>query len=210
MDRNEAVKFIDSRSWYQTIKFEDDLKSRGCDWCGEMAWDTIKALLPPSLEGKRVLDLGCNAGLFCVRSAFLGAKEVVGIDWTGWRPDWDFEEQQVFVKNYFEEKYNKKLPITYISGKMEEILQTKDLGKFDYVLAIASIYYTSVPKETIEAITKISDNVILRLREECRIKLFTDLFKDNGYKEVKMIQEKCWERLKGRQIDDFYMYHFRK
>jgi SAM-dependent methyltransferase len=41
----------------------------------------LKALkLPDRLDGKRVLDLGCNYGFFCFEILDRGAKEVVGID----------------------------------------------------------------------------------------------------------------------------------
>ena len=132
MKKEEILKFVSSRSWYQSIQFEEGIQSKGCLWCGDPAWDNMIKFLPSDLTGKRVLDLGCNAGLFCVRSALMGA-EAVGIDYTEWRPNWDFEEQQVFVKKYFEQKVGRELPITYISGRMEEILQTQDIGKFDYV-----------------------------------------------------------------------------
>ena len=110
----QLQQFVNSRSWYQTIRFEDDVISKGCIWCGDPAWDNIVKFLPESLEGMRILDLGCNAGLFCVRAALMGAKEVIGIDYTGWRPKWDFEEQQVFVKEYFEQKCNRKFLINRI------------------------------------------------------------------------------------------------
>ncbi len=207
--KEELQKFVQSRSWYQTIQFEDDVMAKGCAWCGEPAWSNIVKFLPDTLEGMRILDLGCNAGLFCVRSALMGAKEIVGIDWTGWRPKWDFEEQQAFVMKYFEEKFGKKLPITYISGKMEEILQTRDLGQFDYIFAIASIYYTAMPDETVKAISKIGKNVIVRLRDENRIAKFTGLFKAYGYKEEKVMQEKWWEKL-NHKTDDFYLYLYSK
>jgi hypothetical protein len=139
----------------------------------------------------------------------LGAKEVVGIDWPGWQPEYDFQEQQRVVQSYFEDTCGRKFPIRYISGKMEEILQTQDLGEFDYVLAIASIYYTGTPAETIKAISKIGRNFILRLRDKSRIKLFTELCTNFGYKLVDVIQEKWWEQL-NIQTDDFYMYHYRK
>lgn len=204
-----AEEFVKSRSWYQTIDFGDGLVSKGCDWCGEMAWANMQRFLPTSLEGMRILDLGCNAGLFCVKSALLGAKEVIGVDWNGWRPKWDFVEQQKFVKEYFEERCGKELPIKYVSGKMEEFVQTPNLGQFDYVFAIASIYYTNTPEETVRAISDIGKNVILRLREANRIELFTRLFKQYGFTLVDSFQEKCWEKV-GRQTDDFYMYHYKK
>ena len=207
--KEKLIEYVRNQSWYQTIDFGDGIVAKGCAWCGEPAWTNILKFLPSSLEGMRVLDLGCNAGLFCVRSALLGAKEVVGIDWPGWRPKWDFQGQQVAVKGYFEQKHGRKLPITYISGKMGELLQTSDLGQFDYVFAIASIYYTATPNETVKAISEIGKNVIVRLRDENRIARFTGLFKAYGYKEVKVIHEKWWEKL-GHKTDDFYLYLYSK
>lgn len=204
----EARKWITSRSWYQSIEFEDGLRSKGCEWCGDPAWSNMVKFLPESLEGKRVLDLGCNAGLFCVRSAMMGA-EVVGIDYTGWRENWDFQEQQVFVKKYFEDKCGRKLPITYISGKMEEVLKQIDLGYFDYVYGIASLYYTEDPDGTVEGISKINNKAIIRLRDANRISQFTKLFKKYGYREEEVLQEKWWEVL-DRKTDDFYMYLYVK
>jgi len=209
MTLEEKRNYVKTHQWYQTIDFGDGVVTKGCAWCGEPAWSNIRKFLPESLEGKRVLDLGCNAGLFCVRCALLGAKEVVGIDWPGWRPEYDFQEQQQVVKSYFEELHNKQLPITYLSGKMEDILQQQDLGQFDYVLAIASIYYTGAPAETVERISQIGQNFILRLRDANRISLFTSLCTGYGYKSVDVIQEKWWEKL-DIPTDDFYLYHYRK
>jgi len=205
---SDSRKWITSRSWYQTIDFEDDLRSKGCDWCGDPAWSNIVKFLPESLEGMRVLDLGCNAGLFCVRTALKGA-EVVGIDYTGWRKDWDFQEQQVFVKEYFEKKHNKKLPITYLSGRMEDVLQEQDLGYFDYVLGIASLYYTTNHEGIVREIAKVTNKAIIRLREKNRIVRFTGLFEKYGYKQEKILREKWWEVI-GRKTDDFYMYLYVK
>lgn len=207
--QEELRKFVSSRSWYQSIQFEDDVRSTGCQWCGDPAWDNIVKFLPESLEGMRILDLGCNAGIFCVRSALMGAKEVVGIDYVGWRPNWDFEEQQVFVKDYYEQKAGRKLPITYISGKMDEILVSQDLGKFDYIYGIASLYYTDNPEGTVRAISEINDRAIIRLRDVSIIERFTTLFKQYGYREEKVLREKWWEKL-DRQTDDFYLYLFSK
>jgi len=207
--KEELIKFVKDRSWYQTIKFEDDVISNGGSWYGEMAWQSIAKFLPKSLEGKRVLDLGCNAGLFCVNTALMGAKEVIGIDWPGWSPDIDFQEQQKFVTSYFSQKYNKTLPIKYMPGKMEEILRNTDLGIFDYTLAIASIYYARYQEEIVDLISKVSNNVIVRLRDESKIKLFTGLFKHAGYKEVKSLREECW---KDSIIspDGYYLYLYSK
>ncbi len=49
---------------------------------GEHTWNTISKFLPPSLENMRILDLGCNAGFYSVKSSLLGAKEVIGVELT--------------------------------------------------------------------------------------------------------------------------------
>jgi SAM-dependent methyltransferase len=208
--REELKQFVGSRSWYQTIDFEDDVTAHGPAWCGQPAWENIKKFLPDNLNGKRILDLGCNAGLFCVNSCLMGAKEAIGIDYTEWRPKWDFEEQQVFVKEYFEQKHNRTFPITYISGKMGDVLRDQDLGYFDYTLAIASIYYTFDSERVVERIYDHSEKVIARIRDENRIKNFTTLFKRVGYKETKVFQEKWWEVLGHRNTDDFYLFLYEK
>jgi ubiquinone/menaquinone biosynthesis C-methylase UbiE len=43
-------------------------------------WPAFRRLLPPSLTGLRVLDLGCGMGGFARAARELGADEVVGID----------------------------------------------------------------------------------------------------------------------------------
>ncbi len=206
MTTKEDRNFIHSRSWYQTIEFEKDLISKGCLWCGDPAWSNIKTFLPGNLSGMRVLDLGCNAGLFCVHCAEMGAREVIGVDWTGWRPNWDFQEQQVFVKNYFEKKHNKKFPITYVSQKMEDYVARDDIGFFDYVLAIASIYYTTNSESCVKNITKITDKVILRLRDESRIRAFTTLFERYGFSPLRIMRENWMERINYPGADDFHLY----
>lgn len=47
---------------------------------GAAEWPAMRALLPRSLRGARVLDLGCGYGWFCRWAAEAGASRVVGID----------------------------------------------------------------------------------------------------------------------------------
>lgn len=42
--------------------------------------EKLARLYLPSLAGKSVLDVGCNAGFFCGFASFSGAKKVVGVD----------------------------------------------------------------------------------------------------------------------------------
>ncbi len=45
-----------------------------------IVWETISGALPVRLDGKSVLDVGCNAGFFSLEMKRRGAARVVGID----------------------------------------------------------------------------------------------------------------------------------
>jgi SAM-dependent methyltransferase len=45
-----------------------------------LEWPAFARLLPPSLQGQRVLDLGCGFGDFARAARSHGAREVIGID----------------------------------------------------------------------------------------------------------------------------------
>ena len=69
--------------WYQTIDLDGEIttdysKTYGKDVSGEVCWRKIKTLIPESLEGKRILDIGCNAGYYCIQSSIENCNEY---DW---------------------------------------------------------------------------------------------------------------------------------
>src|SRR5205085_1429306 len=43
-------------------------------------WQRFASVIPESLEGKTVLDIGCNAGFYSMEMKRRGADRVVGID----------------------------------------------------------------------------------------------------------------------------------
>ena len=43
-------------------------------------WANIKACVPDSLDGKTVLDIGCNAGFYSIEMKRRGAQRVLGVD----------------------------------------------------------------------------------------------------------------------------------
>ena len=71
------------------------------------------------------------------------------------------------------------------------------------------MYYSEDPNRLVKEIARITDKVIVRLRDKNKIELFTHLFKEYGFKEEKVLREKWWEKL-DRQTDDFYLYFFTK
>ena len=205
----DLQKEISNYSWYQSIDFWDGISSRGCLWCGDPAWGLMKLFLPKTLKGKRILDIGSNAGIFCIRAALMGAKEVIGIESNDWKKDDKYLEQAYFVKKVFEKKHNGKLPITYINDRMENVLEDKSIGKFDVVFAIGSLYYSKKQDETVKNIARITNNAIVRVREDNRIRRFNELFVRHGFKHAGLIEER-WEEILKVPADDFHLFHFLK
>jgi SAM-dependent methyltransferase len=162
--------------WYQnmnldgemTIKPKQEYYNAGA---GEKAWKSIKKFLPDNLKGKRVLDLGCNAGYYSIQSLLLGAKEVVGIELSP-----IFFKQALFIKDFFEKKEKKTLNVKYIQSNISDV-DFESLGNFEYIFAIAVLYHIGKhqygkytpkalqeQKNIIKKLTGMSNNVIVRSR----------------------------------------------
>jgi len=179
-------KISEFRKWYQTIDFGNGIVTPG-KGNGEEVWKKIRSYLPKELSGYRFLDVGCNAGLLCVRSALEGAN-VVGVELS---PYWF--DQALFVKKNFEEIYNKKLNIEYIKDDIFGVMGKK--GFFDYVFVISFIYHLKENKqvEFIQNLSNITSKVIVRYKLEERIKEIRKIdciFTDNGFDIEKEISEK--------------------
>lgn len=173
--------------WYQIIQFEKNLRTSGVANCGDPLWPEIRKLLPKYIKRKRILDLGSNAGIYCVRAALEGA-EVVGVEVLD---RWMMQAE--FVRGYFEEKYKRKLNIKYIQGRIEEVY--KNLGAFDTVLATAFLYHVSKPQheEIVDWICSITKNIIARYRGEVYMNRFAPMFETNGFR-VASISETVGKR----------------
>ena len=188
MDREYAKKMLFEYShygrigpkWYQTMDLGDGLLAQGYRDSGDFIWPRIRALLPKNIKGKRILDIGCNAGVFCIRAAQEGA-EVVGID-----HDVKYLAQAKFLKQYFDE-LDGELPITYINANIELIDIKKDFGLFDYVFGMAVIYHLHyIPKMAIQ-ISNITDVFIGRFStrkdgQKTKLRPFTYAMRDLGFK----------------------------
>lgn len=187
-DISERIKELGK--WYQRIQLDDGPLIRGHGGCGDPAWPHIKVLLKP--KGKRILDLGSNAGIHAIRACQAGAKEVVCVE----AQDEHLEQAQ-FIQDYFEEREG-KLPIVRIKDFVENIGKLK-LGYFDTVMAISILYHIGklnpspkVPKgegkrvptmlALIKQITEMTDHVIVRVRKQPYAVTYQKLFEDNDFR----------------------------
>lgn len=200
MDNDQLRKEIQKlRPWYQNVKFNDEVTavSSHSKLSGEYAWNYIKQLLPDSLEGKRILDLGSNAGLFCIRAAQMGAEEVIGIE-----REPKHLRQCAFLKKYFDISN-----VKFINGNLET-LTSMDLGRFDIILAVSVLYWVgrsgSIAKghhydkiyrdreiKFIQYVTTLSDEFIVRDRgsQYNNSEYYSNVFDKCGFDLVKLINE---------------------
>jgi SAM-dependent methyltransferase len=93
--------------------------------------------MPKNLTGKRVLDLGCNEGFFCLEAKRRGAAEVIGI-----------ERNRKHIPLARERAAAEGLDIDFREGNMLDLAE----GEFDLVLSLSAIYYLDSPAELLKRI----------------------------------------------------------
>ena len=133
--------------WFVHVNFGNGIKVRSTSWpdaaedsrhMGVSKFDFIVRRNLPDLQGKRILELGCNAGVISIHMSRLGAREVVGIDCDACWPRW--LEQAEFVKSALEWRCQTNYRIRYIDCDMRKLPEL-DLGRFDAVIALNCLYY---------------------------------------------------------------------
>jgi tRNA (mo5U34)-methyltransferase len=101
------------------------------EWRCDMKWDRLSAGIG-SLQGKRVLDIGCGNGWYAWRMAGAGATAVLGID-----PTLLFYAQHVALAQYIRHEAVSMVPLT-----LEEL---PALDPFDTVFSMGVLYHRRSP-----------------------------------------------------------------
>ncbi|HEY3248755.1 MAG TPA: class I SAM-dependent methyltransferase [bacterium] len=115
-------------------------------------FDPLVDLCGGSLVGKRVLDLGCNAGFWSLLAVQAGCAEVVGIDARQMHI-----EQANFV---FEVKQVPAARYRFICGDVYQTL-TADIGTFEVVLCLGLLYHLDKHLELLELISKLNSDLLV-------------------------------------------------
>jgi SAM-dependent methyltransferase len=119
MSDEEYREWINNQKWYQTIELNNGLITQGKFPTNRR----IKYLEGIDFKGKRVLDVGCNSGQYCLYAYKKGASKVVGIDVDEMR----LEQAKIL---------NDQEGADIIFEK-RSIYELNELGSFDIVLCIA-------------------------------------------------------------------------
>ena len=104
------------------------------EWRSDWKWDRILPALD-SLEGRRVLDVGCGSGYHCWRMRGAGASEVIGIDPT-----------PLFVMQFWAiQKYLSEADIWVLPVGIEQV--PAKLHAFDTVFSMGILYHRRSPMD---------------------------------------------------------------
>ncbi|MCB0164749.1 MAG: DUF1698 domain-containing protein [Anaerolineae bacterium] len=115
-------------------------------------FDPIVSWFGGSLKGKRVLDLGCNAGFWSLSAYQAGCDYVLGIDG---------REMHIDQANFVFNVYN--IPTThyqFVHANIFDIDFTK-FGMFDIVLCLGLFYHINRPIELLKKISDINSDVLV-------------------------------------------------
>jgi SAM-dependent methyltransferase len=191
-------KISELQPWYQQININEIITTK-LDRSNEKVWSDVKTLIT-NIDGMRFLDLGCNAGFYSCMLAINGAKEVIGIEVNNL-----YHKQSLFLKEYFECKHSKKLPLILQQRNISSI-KFDEIGKFDYVLALSIIYFIGrnlggkysegafkEQERVVGELCKITDNVIVRTRNKIKtnsIDFYTEMFNKFNFEPVNIIKRK--------------------
>jgi 2-polyprenyl-3-methyl-5-hydroxy-6-metoxy-1,4-benzoquinol methylase len=105
-----------------------------------------------SLAGKRVLDLGCNAGFWSLRAIESECAFVLGIDGRQMHID---QANLVFgAKGVAESRYDFRCANLFDT-------MSRDIGSFDIVLCLGLLYHVSKPMTLLEWISRINTDLLV-------------------------------------------------
>jgi tRNA (mo5U34)-methyltransferase len=143
----EALKGL--RPWRKGPFIFGDLKI-DTEWQSWKKWDRLKEVIRP-LNGKKVLDIGCNSGYYLFRMCAQNPEIVVGVD-----PFSLYFAQYQVVKNILEQGQNSSQNSSQNSFKMASCMlpvgveDVYPLGRvFDTVFCMGILYHRKSPLEFI-------------------------------------------------------------
>lgn len=115
-------------------------------------FDPLVELYDGSLAGKRVLDLGCNAGYWALEAIDRGADYVLGVDGRQMHID---QANLVFeVKGVERSRYD------FVLGDLFE-MDLSGFGRFDIVLCLGLMYHVSKQVDLMEMMAAVNDDTLV-------------------------------------------------
>jgi tRNA (mo5U34)-methyltransferase len=152
-------------------------------------WQRFCRVIPDSLKGKSVLDIGCNAGFYAMEMKRRGADRVLGLDTHD-----DYLEQARFAAGINGLKIEFRKLSAYDVGELGE--------RFDLVIFMGVLYHLRYPLLALDLIHEhVADDLLLfqsMLRGDSRVDVVDDNydfwttahFDRPGYPKLHFIEHK--------------------
>jgi len=113
------------------------------EWRSDWKWDRLAPAMG-SLDGQRILDIGCGNGYFGWRMLGAGADSVIGVD-----PTLLFCMQHRAIQHFLQHSRHWVLPLG-----IEELTATH---RFDWVLSMGVLYHRKDPHEHIRQLHRLTE-----------------------------------------------------
>lgn len=138
--------------WYHTIDLGDGIRTTGAD---DTSYRLARLDLPPSLNGRTVLDVGAWDGFFSFECERRGASRVVATDcfsWSGegWGSKAGFELARAALGSRVES----------LEVDVMELLPER-MGMFDVVLLLGVLYHLKNPLAALERVASMTRELLV-------------------------------------------------
>src|SRR5712691_12455304 len=147
--RDALLAFIQSFPyWYQRIYLGQGMYTMPPGGFHERVWSHAKAAFPEELRDASVLDVGSNAGYFCLQAKLRGAARVVGVEmWA------DYLRQAEYIRKLW------NLDITYLEMDAHAVGSLQE--SFDLVLFTGILYHLKNPLQVLEDVGRVCRDAIV-------------------------------------------------
>ena len=135
--KEDIEKWINDQGWYQRIQLSNGLLTPGKIDCKER----LSLLEGAEIFEKKVLDIGCNSGYYCLWAKKQAAERVVGVD---------IDEHR--IKQALTLAQIEALEIEYYIKPIDKIAE---LGRFDTVFCFAVLTEIADLLGSLEALTTV-------------------------------------------------------
>lgn len=147
--RESLVALVESFSyWYQCIYLGRGVYTLHAPTLHNRVWQQLEPMLPNGLANASVLDVGTNAGYFCIQAKLKGAGKVIGIDNT-----------EVFLRQAEACRAVWGLDIEYRQLDADQIHLLDQC--FDVVVFTGILYHLKNPLSVLEKIGRLCNDAII-------------------------------------------------
>lgn len=202
------------KQWYQPIDFGNGIVAHVTvppDWSqkpeldsdyGLGRWDFIIKRNLPNVTEKRILDVGCNSGLYSIELSKLGATEVIGIDrdqFIPQKPDFlprqNIVAQANFVLEAIKLVSGENFNVKYEACDFSNYSKLESLGNFDVIMALNVVYHElDGMKSILRTFKKMSKTLVLQtalghgepIAEWAKVETHIKILLELGYTNIKI------------------------